>query len=497
MPHANIITSLIVPIGFFSSSNSQSAFLKSINVEFPSLTCLHLHVDGLPYGPGSGALSNELCNSLEYLNSSVTLVRKDGSEDSYKKRKLNERPRKLNVTLNIPIVVKLKPEIISQLKDVLSGTKGTSTLLEFGFIEVTPDAKIMNYLQKRRCGIESVKRFEFHFRSIEEIEKIEFINRIVGLKDLFIRNWFSDRIFEKITVRKSQLEFSNPTVEKLTLDLRNLSISNFNFAKLNSLKALSFCNCDVSDEILFSSIPDSVKILNIDRILFGATSIFEMKLPIFLRELTYHNYYPFKFPLFTNVKDLKSLSSVKIKFCLYAYEKMNPISNGLLQFILDLPSSVTTLSFISLGNSPSSTTSGNTILTFRFPPNLEQLTLTTKELFSNIDLSLLPSSLRTFKGGRFLVILGKFPLTLVTMSIDVYSNALSFAGFWSRFLLTLPNLKGVTITVNPRERIDFRSMKFPKHLYSLSMHVPITGAVNEVIGGIILDGFPSKLEFWG
>ncbi|GME70942.1 unnamed protein product [Ambrosiozyma monospora] len=135
---------------------------------------------------------------------------------------------------------------------------------------------------------------------------------------------------------------------------------------------------------------------------------------------------------------------------------------------------------------------------FKFPPNLEQLALTVKEPISKLDLSILPSStLKKVKITEVTALSGQFPTTLETLDIDIKSTTLSFSAFTSSFLMTLPNLQRVKVAVNRSEKIDLRTMKFPEQLRSLSLHVSFGAASNQTVGGIVLDGFPSKLEFLG
>ncbi|GMG53925.1 unnamed protein product [Ambrosiozyma monospora] len=176
-------------------------------------------------------------------------------------------------------------------------------------------------------------------------------------------------------------------------------------------------------------------------------------------------------------------------------DEQAPPSTGLLQFISDLPSNVTNLSIINLSKFPGSATSENE-MSLKFPPSLEQLTLKIKEPISKLNLSILPSTLKKFKVTEFTTLSGQFPSTLETLVIDLDSSTLSFSEFWSRYLVPLPNLKRVKVSVNRTETIDFRGMEFPEQLYSLSLHASF-GAVNERVGAIVLDGFPSKVEFLG
>ncbi|GMG23122.1 unnamed protein product [Ambrosiozyma monospora] len=229
-----------------------------------------------------------------------------------------------------------------------------------------------------------------------------------------------------------------------------------------------------------------------------------MKLPTCLRELNYtvDKSYPHKFPTFINANDLKSFHTVKIEFEVKPDKETNketdkqaPLSTGLLQFISDLPSTVTNLSIIDLSKFPESATSENE-MSLKFPPNLEQLTLKIKEPISKLNLSILPSTLKKFKVTEFTTLSGQFPSTLEILVIDLDSSTLSFSEFWSRYLVPLPNLKRVKVTVNSTETIDFRGMEFPEYLHSLSLYASF-GAVNERVGAIVLDGLPSKIEFLG
>ncbi|GME99382.1 unnamed protein product [Ambrosiozyma monospora] len=240
--------------------------LKSIN-EFTNLVCLRLELRG------NSALGAKLSDSIEHVKSWLASVKKAGSKGGYiNDRKPDKTPR-LKVIVCIRFYKTPKPEIIDQLKDMLSGTRNPNVSLELQLnivISSGDDAEMI-------CELKSVKQLDFYFRSPEETK---FIHRIAGLKSLTLQ--YSG--FDYETYRSSQVALVNPTVENLTLNLNSLSRSNFNLAKLTSLQTLSLVNCDLSDENLFDNISNHLKVLCLRFISF---SVFEMKLPIHLCQLNY------------------------------------------------------------------------------------------------------------------------------------------------------------------------------------------------------------------
>ncbi|GMG22390.1 unnamed protein product [Ambrosiozyma monospora] len=255
MTHAKFITSLDVFTRDLRPDFSASK-LKCIN-ELPNLTRLHYTSEPFPaffVSYEDEGEVEELFDSIEYAKSWSVAMGSAYSEDQVKKRKL-DKPRKLKVDLIIRGNHAFKPELISQLKYMLSDTSNPNMSLELQVESYKNYPETTNALQTFICGLQSVKRFNFVFESLEDVE---FVNRIVGLKDLHI--WGSDDETES----NLQIALCNSTVENLTLDWKYLSKSNvFNLAKLTSLKTLSLFNCKVSDELLFASIPDNVKVLNI------------------------------------------------------------------------------------------------------------------------------------------------------------------------------------------------------------------------------------------
>ncbi|GMG23117.1 unnamed protein product [Ambrosiozyma monospora] len=242
--HAKFITSLDV----LTRGIEPVSDVKCIN-EFPNLTRLHYRIDPFPASFREGHVA-EIVDSIEYAKSWSVSMGNDYSEHQVKKRKL-DKPRKLKVSLIIIFNEKLKPEMISQLEEVLSVTNNPNMSLEFQVKCYKNCDETMNALQTFICGLNSVKQFKFFFKSLEDVE---FVNRIVGLKDLKL--WGSDYNETELNL---QIALCNSTVENLTLDWKYLSKSNvFNLARLTSLKTLSLFNCEVSDELLFASIPDNI-----------------------------------------------------------------------------------------------------------------------------------------------------------------------------------------------------------------------------------------------
>ncbi|GME76139.1 unnamed protein product [Ambrosiozyma monospora] len=177
-------------------------------------------------------------------------------------------------------------------------------------------------------------------------------------------------------------------------------------------------------------------------------------------------------------------------------EVPNHLPKELLVFISDLPSNVSNLSLVNFGFSLSESS-------LKLSPTIEQLSLTIT--CSKLDLSILPSTLKKLNVTGFTVLSGQFPTTLEILDIDISLSSLSCSVFWSKFITTLPNLKRLKITGDCTETVDFRKLKFPNQLFSLSLAltihwkpVPMTpSAYRYTLGGIIVDRVPLKLVYWG
>ncbi|GME91282.1 unnamed protein product [Ambrosiozyma monospora] len=264
--------------------------------------------------------------------------------------------------------------------------------------------------------------------------------------------------------------------------------SEFSLKHVGSLKQVALIDCTISYECL-NFLPDTLLALTLTDILFEASEVCEIKLPIHLIRLSAN-------PLgcvsdIVNPDQLGELSYfgtrlVPMRAYTHDTERKENIIFQLKKFLHELPA----LKYFRLAIRGMDTKQIIERLSLNTLDSLVGLSVHPVPKYGNdFPISCLPPTCHALELKRFITLSGQFPETLNKLRISLSEYTKSFEYFWDRFITPLNNLYFLNIIIPGRiHTIDFSYLQFPDRLHTLELETGDAGSrlfLNELPPSII------------